>query len=171
MQVSACTSFSIAISTEGMPIAVSPRHGKLDQNENSPVSSTGEFSNVIRSIIAAANVDHAVGGHPPAAVTMGVVVVAVMMVAVVVMAMVVVAVMVVAVVMMAMVMAAMPVAVAVPTGKRRAIDRQRGSAQSENCNRRNNELPDLGHSHSPDLCSASIACHDRERRRPQLHAM
>ena len=103
---------------------------------------------------------------------MGVVVVAVMMVAVVVMAMVVVAVMVVAVVMMAMVMAAMPaVAVAVPTGKRRAIDRQRGSAQSENCNRRNNELPDLGHSHSPDLCSASIACHDRERRRPQLHAM
>ncbi|CAN7735454.1 hypothetical protein LJR220_001942 [Bradyrhizobium sp. LjRoot220] len=40
-------------------------------------------------------------------------------------------------------------AVPVPTSERRAIDRQRGSAQCENCNRRNNDFPDLGHGHLP----------------------
>ncbi|MBR1148218.1 hypothetical protein [Bradyrhizobium sp. AUGA SZCCT0431] len=106
----------------------------------------------------------------------------VVVVTVVVMAMMMVAMMVMAVVMavMAMVMAVAAMAVAtvpavatmpVTTSERRAVDRQRGSAQSENCNRRNNELLDLRHSHSPDWCSASTACCDRERSQAQSRAM
>ncbi|MBR1234907.1 hypothetical protein [Bradyrhizobium sp. AUGA SZCCT0182] len=109
---------------------------------------------------------------------MGVMMMTVMVVAVVVMAMMMVAMMVMAVVMAVMAMAAMAVATVpavatmpVPTSERRAIDRQRGSAQSENCNRRNNELLDLRHSHSPDWCSASTACCDRERSQAQSRAM
>ena len=96
------------------------------------------------------------------------VVVVTMVVVMVTMAVVVMAVMVVSVVVMPVMAMAMAVPVAVATASDRAG--QRGSAQSENCNRRNNELPDR-HSHSPDLCSASIACCDRERRPAQNPAM
>ncbi|MBR1224728.1 MULTISPECIES: hypothetical protein [unclassified Bradyrhizobium] len=104
---------------------------------------------------------------------MGVMMMTVMVVAVVVMAMMMVAMMVMAVVMAVMAMATVPAVATmpVPTSERRAIDRQRGSAQSENCNRRNNELLDLRHSHSPDWCSASTACCDRERSQAQSRAM
>ncbi|MBR1271742.1 hypothetical protein JQ629_30075 [Bradyrhizobium sp. AUGA SZCCT0222] len=105
---------------------------------------------------------------------MGVMMMTVMVVAVVVMAMMMVAMMVMAVMAMAAMAVATVPAVAtmpVPTSERRAIDRQRGSAQSENCNRRNNELLDLRHSHSPDWCSANTACCDRERSQAQSRAM
>ena len=65
----------------------------------------------------------------------------------VVMAMVMVAVVMVAV--MAVAMAAVPVATVAtmpPTSEGSAIDRERGSAQSENCDRRHNEFLD-GHNH------------------------
>lgn len=77
-------------------------------------------------------------------VVMAVMVVAMMM-AVVVMAMM--AVMAVAAVPMATVpaVATMMAAVPAPTRERRAVDRQRGSAQGENCNRCNNDFPDPGH--------------------------
>jgi hypothetical protein len=75
-----------------------------------------------------------------------------------VMAMMMVAMMVMAVVMAMAAVATVPAVATmpVPTGKRGAIDRQRGSAQCENRNRRHNEFPDLGHSHSP-ICAARVS--------------
>lgn len=45
----------------------------------------------------------------------------------------------------------------VPASDGRAIDRQRGSAQCKNCDRRYNEFLDPSHWFSPELCRASIA--------------